>query len=212
MSGAPLRRYNPPMLSPGRYDEREAAEPDCPDRGSGPGGGNFFQDLVLRVKLILRLMGDRRVSPLLKLLPLGSIAYVFVPDLLPGPIDDAAMTWFLAYLFVSLRLKRSSRSICGGSHRSWKANGARSMRARGPETRDPDREHPFDRMQSAPQTGALLFRGPTLGDRLRRWGRRLLAEARAPDIVRRPTGEFPVSVRRALVRGEKRRVWVDRGN
>ncbi|HLB64838.1 MAG TPA: hypothetical protein VJJ46_08335 [Anaerolineales bacterium] len=73
-----------------------------PTEGSGPGGGNFFQDLVLRVKLILRLMGDRRVSPLLKLLPLGSIAYVFVPDLLPGPIDDAAMTWFLAYLFVEL--------------------------------------------------------------------------------------------------------------
>jgi hypothetical protein len=70
---------------------------------SGPSGGsNFFQDIVLRVKLILRLMGDRRVNPLLKLLPLGSIAYIFLPDLLPGPIDDAAMVWFLAYLFVEL--------------------------------------------------------------------------------------------------------------
>jgi len=68
----------------------------------GSGGGNFFQDIVLRVKLIARLMADRRVSVLLKLLPLGSLAYTFIPDLLPGPIDDAAMVWFLAYLFVEL--------------------------------------------------------------------------------------------------------------
>ncbi len=68
----------------------------------GAGGGNFFQDLVLRVKLIVRLMADRRVNVLLKLLPLGSLAYTFIPDLLPGPIDDAAMIWFLAYLFVEL--------------------------------------------------------------------------------------------------------------
>lgn len=68
----------------------------------GSGGGNFFQDIVLRAKLIARLMADRRVSVLLKLLPLGSLAYTFIPDLLPGPIDDAAMVWFLAYLFVEL--------------------------------------------------------------------------------------------------------------
>src|SRR3989304_10476769 len=68
----------------------------------GSGGGNFFQDIALRVKLIARLMADQRVSVLLKLLPLGSLAYTFIPDLLPGPIDDAAMVWFLAYLFVEL--------------------------------------------------------------------------------------------------------------
>src|SRR3972149_11379236 len=68
----------------------------------GGGGGNFFQDLVLAVKLLARLMADQRVSFLLKLLPLGSLAYTFIPDLLPGPIDDAAMVWFLAYLFVEL--------------------------------------------------------------------------------------------------------------
>jgi hypothetical protein len=66
------------------------------------GGGNFFQDIALRLRLILRLMGDRRVSPLLKLLPIGALAYTFIPDLLPGPIDDAAMIWFLAHLFVEL--------------------------------------------------------------------------------------------------------------
>ena len=30
----------------------------------------FFQDLILRVKLILRLMGDKRINLLLKLLPI----------------------------------------------------------------------------------------------------------------------------------------------
>jgi uncharacterized membrane protein YkvA (DUF1232 family) len=70
----------------------------------------FFQDLILRVKLILRLMGDRRVSPLLKLLPIGALIYLVSPvDLLPGlvlpflgAIDDAAVIWLGATLFVNL--------------------------------------------------------------------------------------------------------------
>ncbi len=61
-----------------------------------------FHELALRIKLILRLMADRRVSPLLKLLPLGSLAYVLAPDLVPGPLDDVGMIWLLAYLFVEL--------------------------------------------------------------------------------------------------------------
>jgi hypothetical protein len=78
----------------------EKPNPIVPSGASG--GGNFFQDIALRLRLILRLMGDRRVSPLLKLLPIGALAYTFIPDLLPGPIDDAAMIWFLAHLFVEL--------------------------------------------------------------------------------------------------------------
>ncbi|MEW6569282.1 MAG: hypothetical protein AB1449_14190 [Chloroflexota bacterium] len=66
-----------------------------------PGGG-VFHGLALRIKLILRLMADRRVNPLLKLLPLGSLVYLLIPDLVPGPVDDAAMIWLLAYLFVEL--------------------------------------------------------------------------------------------------------------
>lgn len=66
-----------------------------------PGSG-VFHELALRIKLILRLMADRRVSPLLKLLPLGSLAYLLAPDLVPGPLDDVAMIWLLAYLFVEL--------------------------------------------------------------------------------------------------------------
>jgi hypothetical protein len=65
-------------------------------------GGSFFQDLGLRIKLIIRLMGDSRVSPLVKLLPIGSLLYFVVPDIAPGPIDDAAVIWLATYLFVEL--------------------------------------------------------------------------------------------------------------
>jgi hypothetical protein len=65
-------------------------------------GGSFFQDLGLRIKLIIRLMGDARVSPLVKLLPIGSLLYFVVPDIAPGPIDDAAVIWLATYLFVEL--------------------------------------------------------------------------------------------------------------
>ena len=64
--------------------------------------GSFFQDLSLRLKLILRLLGDSRVSPMLKLLPIGSLVYLVVPDIVPGPIDDAAVIWLATYLFVEL--------------------------------------------------------------------------------------------------------------
>jgi uncharacterized membrane protein YkvA (DUF1232 family) len=70
----------------------------------------FFQDLVLRLKLILRLMGDRRINFLLKLLPVGALIYLVSPiDLIPGAVlpvigalDDAVVLWLGATLFVSL--------------------------------------------------------------------------------------------------------------
>ena len=62
----------------------------------------FMQDLIVRLKLILRLMGDGRVNPLLKLLPTASAIYLLFPDLAPGPIDDAAILWLSTYLFVEL--------------------------------------------------------------------------------------------------------------
>ena len=65
-------------------------------------GGGFFQEIGMNLKLILRLIRDRRVSPLLKLLPVGSLAYLIVPDLAPGPIDDAAVIWLGSVLFVEL--------------------------------------------------------------------------------------------------------------
>jgi len=67
-----------------------------------PSEGSMFADLALRLKLIGRLMMDPRVSPLLKLLPVGSLVYLLVPDLLPGPIDDAAVIWGGLYMFIEL--------------------------------------------------------------------------------------------------------------
>jgi hypothetical protein len=64
--------------------------------------GGFFQDLSLRVKLILRLIGDSRVSPLLKVIPIGAFIYLIFPDIAPGPIDDAAIIWLGTSLFVEL--------------------------------------------------------------------------------------------------------------
>jgi hypothetical protein len=62
----------------------------------------FFTKLGLEAKLIFRLMKDRRVHPLLKLMPLAGFVYWIVPDFLPGPIDDAMVVWFSYYLFMEL--------------------------------------------------------------------------------------------------------------
>jgi hypothetical protein len=68
-----------------------------PARDSG-----FFSDLSNRFKLIFRLMGDKRVNPLIKLLPIGSLIYFIVPDLVIGPVDDAVVIWLGTYVFVEL--------------------------------------------------------------------------------------------------------------
>ena len=67
-----------------------------------PYRGGVFSDLVNRLKLIIRLMGDPRVSPLVKIIPVGSLIYLLFPDIAPGPVDDAAIIWFGTYLFVEL--------------------------------------------------------------------------------------------------------------
>jgi hypothetical protein len=67
-----------------------------------PGGGGFFSGISARVQLIARLMADGRVNPLLKVIPVVSLVYLIVPDLLPGPIDDAALIWLATYLFVEM--------------------------------------------------------------------------------------------------------------
>jgi len=56
----------------------------------------------MRVKLILRLMGDRRVSPILKVLPAASVVYLVFPDIVPLFLDDAAVIWLGTSLFVEL--------------------------------------------------------------------------------------------------------------
>ena len=67
-----------------------------------PANSGVFHDLANQIKLILRLMADQRVSPLLKLLPIGSLVYLLFPDLVPGPIDDALVVGMGTYMFVEL--------------------------------------------------------------------------------------------------------------
>lgn len=75
-----------------------------------PSQGSMFGDFVLRTRLILRLMADGRVSFLLKLLPIGVLAYLISPlDFIPaaiapiiGTADDIAIVWAGLYLFLEL--------------------------------------------------------------------------------------------------------------
>jgi uncharacterized membrane protein YkvA (DUF1232 family) len=73
-----------------------------------PPQGGMMRNFVARLKLITRLMGDRRVSFFIKLLPLASLAYLFWPaDAIPvipviGALDDAAILWIGSTLFVEL--------------------------------------------------------------------------------------------------------------
>jgi len=81
------------------------------DKKSGnlmvPPKGGMLKDFVKRLKLITRLMGDRRVSMFVKLLPLASLAYLIWPaDAIPipviGALDDAAILWIGSTLFLEL--------------------------------------------------------------------------------------------------------------
>ncbi|HEX7620884.1 MAG TPA: YkvA family protein [Anaerolineales bacterium] len=70
----------------------------------------FFQDLILRIKLILRLIGDKRINFFVKMLPIAAAIYVISPvDLLSGAVfpvigalDDAVVIWLGTTLFISL--------------------------------------------------------------------------------------------------------------
>jgi len=75
-----------------------------------PQQGGVVRNLVNQLKLILRLMGDRRVSVLAKIVPIGAFAYLLMPaDLVPnvvlpviGMVDDAAILWLGTYIFTEL--------------------------------------------------------------------------------------------------------------
>ena len=75
-----------------------------------PPQGGMVRDFILRVKLILRLVGDKRVNPWLKLIPVAGLLYLISPiDLIPdiafpiiGELDDAAVLWITNYFFVEL--------------------------------------------------------------------------------------------------------------
>ena len=63
---------------------------------------NAVRSVIQRIKLLYYLLEDRRVSFPLKLIPLASIAYFLIPDIFPGPIDDATVIWLATTLFIEL--------------------------------------------------------------------------------------------------------------
>jgi uncharacterized membrane protein YkvA (DUF1232 family) len=75
-----------------------------------PPQAGMIQALIFRVKLIMRLIGDRRVNPWLKIIPIAGVAYLISPiDIIPdvilpviGELDDAAVLWLTNYLFIEL--------------------------------------------------------------------------------------------------------------
>lgn len=73
-----------------------------PNKNLSPNQNGFLGGLIIQVKLVLRLMKDNRINPLLKLLPFLGVVYLIFPDLLLGPIDDAALLLGGSYLFVEL--------------------------------------------------------------------------------------------------------------
>ena len=62
----------------------------------------FFRSLRSQLKLVLRLLGDRRVNLLLKILPFATIIYLIFPDFVPGPIDDTVVIGLGLYTFVEM--------------------------------------------------------------------------------------------------------------
>ncbi len=71
-----------------------------PEKSSEHDG--VINNLTLRLKLITRLMMDSRINPLLKLLPIGALLYLVIPDAILGPIDDALVIWLGFHFFVEL--------------------------------------------------------------------------------------------------------------
>ena len=73
-----------------------------------PAQGGVTRDVVNRLKLIFKLLGDPRVSPLVKLIPVGALVYLISPiDIIMGipgfaALDDAAVLWLGSNLFIEL--------------------------------------------------------------------------------------------------------------
>ena len=73
-----------------------------------PSPGGVFTEFVQRLKLVSRLILDRRVSPWAKLVPIAGLIYWISPfDLIMGipgldAVDDVAVLWFAQYMFIEL--------------------------------------------------------------------------------------------------------------
>ena len=62
----------------------------------------IFEDLSQNFRLVMRLIGDKRVPFILKLLPVFGLLWLIFPDIAPGPVDDALAIFISSYLFIEL--------------------------------------------------------------------------------------------------------------
>lgn len=64
--------------------------------------GNFLSNIGVQIRLIGRLMFDRRVNFLLKLIPVASLIYLINPVDIPTPLDDIGVVWLGFAIFIEL--------------------------------------------------------------------------------------------------------------
>lgn len=58
--------------------------------------------MIKNLQLIISLIKDRRVHPLIKVLPFLSFLYLIYPDFIPGPLDDAVVIALFLKIFLAL--------------------------------------------------------------------------------------------------------------
>ena len=66
-------------------------------------GGGFISDVILKIRLVIKLMQDDRIDLWIKAIPVFCLIYLIVPiDLLIGPIDDAIVLYVGMDIFISM--------------------------------------------------------------------------------------------------------------
>jgi len=65
--------------------------------------GGFWSEILVQIRLVMRLLADRRVPFYLKLIPFASLVYWILPDLMPLiPFDDGLVIFLGLWLFIEL--------------------------------------------------------------------------------------------------------------
>lgn len=67
-----------------------------------PKDAGLLVNFTRMIRLVFRLLGDSRINFLLKLLPLGTLAYFILPDPVPFILDDTLILGLGTYVFVEL--------------------------------------------------------------------------------------------------------------
>ena len=62
---------------------------------------SFFKSLGTEIRLLIKLLGDKRVPFWIKLIPLGTLVYFFVPEPIPF-VDDVVVMSVGIYAFLEL--------------------------------------------------------------------------------------------------------------